>query len=425
MAADPRIRLNAGRTFPLRRATVQGETAFDRRLQEPKDIAATAALATIQTGLGAYLESIGFIAEHPLLYVDVSNDPYVYVRFDVSHDGLGFLDTTFVYSPGVADLLNEIFDAYGVNTADECAQPHTSQTMLDGRPVHAAVEALTTCRRESEIDWYDHYSSVQGDRQPKTWRRKMRIRCAARRRRRRGPNFAKPSFDFLWHDDPRRSWRPPFSELPLNWALTSLTDEEPENINWRADEDGQTAAAKASVAIWRRYVEPRLVHASRDRGRGKYFQTWMSSIEGGDGILGDEWDMYDLLYWSVKGQYQNKYYWESAEYYTLLSNASDNLYNEYVFISRRLSRAVEKWVQNAVPDRNFIDEDSKNALFMQALEQTSIVDAASLFSRQQAILAYLTDVKPEPGWRRKISGEYIFASKHPDEIIRYTLFRSL
>lgn len=360
---------------------------------------ATPAFRAIQDGLGAYLASQGYVAEHPLLYVNETEDPYVYVRFEISTDGLGFIDTTFTYSPGVADQLNEIFEAYEVYAKDEPRTPYTSEAMMLGRPVHASIQALQTREMEETIDRIYHWQAVKEDRPKKSWRQRCRtIRAAKQRARIRGssifPSFGFRSDDYTIVED----CGAPFNSLPLNWRHGG----EIYWTNWCAD-PAVESAAEACIQAWEKFVAPRLVHASRDGGTALALKTWLSSSsddEGGYGELGGEWRPLDRLYWSMKMSYEMDRYWEEWKYSVDFEDSEPTLYAEFRNIAGRLYRLTDKWLEahdleTPAPSVEYLE---RQATLM--LNAEDFRNAALLYMRQTAVAAYRMDVRPSPKWRQ-------------------------
>jgi len=372
-------------------------------LPDPATIEGTPALAAIREGLGAYLLAQGYVAEHPLLYVDERDDPYVYVRFDISEDGLGFIDTTYVYSPGVSRQLDEIFEAYGAYGPDEPHEPHTSETWMLGRPVHADIQALKTFEAEDEIqtseDRYDLRYAIKVARKRRTCPGKLWLRLRARRRghKRRLRFRAKPEPTGLDRISPR------FRALPLNWHAEAEYESDCWS-SWLATPD-PAPAARANVEVWRAYVEPRLIHASRDRGADIPLKTWLSGGggEGGRGILGEEWQMHDRLYWSMKAPCETPYSWEDNKFCAHISDAEFNLYYEFENLEQRLALRAICW-KNANENNNYCFElINETQLPRNIIHSADFALAAKLFRRQTAIAAFRFNVPPNPDWRTKLN----------------------
>lgn len=374
-------------------------------LPDPAKIDGTPALAAIREGLGAYLLAKGYVAEHPLLYVDERDDPYVYVRFDISEDGLGFIDTTYVYSPGVSRQLDEIFEAYGAYGPDEPHEPYTSETRMLGRPVHADIQALKTFESEDEIqtseDRYDLRYAIKVARKRRTCPGKLWLRLRARRRgHKRGLRFrAKPEPTGLDRISPR------FRALPLNWHAEAEYESGCWS-NWLATPD-PAAAARANVDVWRAYVEPRLIHASRDRGADIPLKTWLSGGggggEGGRGILGEEWQMHDRLYWSMKAIFETEHYWEDNKSSANIKDAEFNLFCEFNNIDHRISASISKWREKSIQNDGDMFDNTTHITAQMALLDPEIAAAAALYQKQISIFAYRCNVLPVDDWKENLS----------------------
>lgn len=360
---------------------------------------ATPAFKAIQDGLGAYLKSQGYVAEHPLLYVNETEDPFVYVRFEISPDGLGFLDTTFIYSPGVARQLDEIFTAYGVYEDDEPQMPYTSEAQMLGRPVHASIQALQTREMEETIDRIFHWRGIAEDRPEKPFWERRRIVSAAKRRAKQRGTMIFPRFGHRFDEyNIAQDDGAPFRSLPLNWRDIG----DVHFTNWAA-EPHFDLAAKASVQTWKAYVAPRLVHASRDRGADTEIKTWLSasfSNQGGYGELGGEWRPLDRLYWSMKMSYHTDRYWEDWEYSVPFADAELNLYSEFRNIAGRIYRQTDVWLESHDIEIFPISDEDWILQAELVLIDSNMKDVAFLYTQQTAVAAFRDGVAPEPKWRQ-------------------------
>lgn len=386
----------------------------------------TPAYAAIRDGLAAYLAGAGYIAEHPLLYVDETEDPYVYVRFYLSEDGLGFRDRTYVFSPGVAQKLHEIYEAYDIFTRRDPNAFHASETHMGERPVHAHLDTLQTFQTEDYIEAADAFfnapARARAVRKPKGHARRAFIRLAAcQRRLLRGgccgrPKFGRPPAPYeLGFRGPR------FRSMPVVRARDEdyWTHDE---FAWRAGSE----AAAANIEIWREYIAPRLVHASWKRGAGIRLKSWQSSVwrgVGGDGKLGDEWNMHDRPYWSMKMNYYSRHSHEDNEYRQKFDDAKETLFDEFEHLSDRLEDAVRAWRAREVKNTQAITAESeRRRMVFAALDDPTVAKAAWLFRRQAAIFAYREDVGPGPHWRREMRKYGNGADHTAEQIICAELF---
>ena len=378
----------------------------------------TPAYAAIRDGIGGYLEGKGYRAEHPLLYVDERDDPFVYVRFYISEDGFGFRDRAYVYSPSVAQHLHELYEAYDIFSASDPNVFHASDTEFFGRPVHAHIEALYTMHQDEYIDSVETYDAAprraREARTPKSAWRRRRIRLKACLRRGR-PAFSRPPrpSDGYWLCGPR------FAALPLNWPTHREDDDFGGFFScWRADPD-PAATAAASLEVWREYVEPRFVHASLERGKGVPLKTWLDGSfgEGGDGMLGDDWYMHDRLYWLFKMPLDLRYFWDEWEMAARQRNACVNPEREFDDLSTDLDDAVDAWPGRPGPEWSELDIEDQKAVVARALLDPDVAAAARLFRRKAVIYAHRHDTPPGPNWRAKFQDCFNNANDDAAQVI--------
>ena len=96
--------------------------------------AGTPAMQAIESGLGAYLLAQGYERVHPQFYQDKRGDPFVYVAFDISDDGLSYIERTFVYAAEYGQWVTRILDEFCAYGPCEDPSPYTSQEALFGNP---------------------------------------------------------------------------------------------------------------------------------------------------------------------------------------------------------------------------------------------------------------------------------------------------
>lgn len=402
------------------RATVIDPGKPETPLPETGTFEATPAFRAIQDGLGAYLASQGYVAEHPLLYVNETEAPYVYVRFEISTDGLGFIDTTFIYSPGVADQLNEIFEAYEVYAKDEPRTPYTSETMMLGRPVHASIQALETYVWETSIDWVERYRVVVSNRpKRKPAQRRRIVRAAKRRAKLRGshafPKFGRrPAMYELLEDEPSL-----IGSLPVNWNL-DLSVYRP---NWSV-EIGEALAANASVEKWLEFVEPRLIHGSRERGTDTSIKTCQSPASysrGGYGLLGIEWQFLDRLYWSMKVQFGTPYFWEDNKIQAKIEDAAPNLATEFEHLQHRVHSKARNFFRSQEITAENLSETERQDVISRAVADEDVQISLRLYARQSAILANRLGVTASPTWKTSERLKIFNLGEPAEEMLENTL----
>ena len=380
----------------------------------------TPAYAAIRDGIARYLEENGYRAEHPLLYVDERDDPFVYVRLYVSDDGLGFRDRAYVYSPSVAQHLHALYEAYDIFTATDPNVFHASDTEFFGRPVHAHIEALDTMRIDEYIESFESYDAAprraREARPPKSAWRRRRIRLKACLRRGR-PAFSRPPepYDDYWQCGPR------FAALPLNWPPCREDDDFGWFFScWRADPD-PAATAAASLAVWREYVEPRFIHASLERGKGVELRTWLHTgfhgNESGDGVMGADWHMHDRLYWVFKMPLLIKYFWNGIRMDQDCRDGYTWPMAEFEDLTWNLERAVRAWPGRPGPEWSTLDAKSQDAVVERALQDPNVAAVAWLFRRKAVIYAHRYDVPPGSDWREQLQGHGNDADKSAEQAI--------
>lgn len=363
----------------------------------------------IRRGLGAYLESQGYVAEHPLLYVNESEDPYVFVRFIVSDDGRSYRDETYVFSPGVHDYLQKIYYAYGIWTFNEAQVRHTSDTHLFGRPIHVSINLLSTIQDEEvyEIEFKTlwDYTLPAPRIKVRSKRDERRIRRqACRRRRRLGKRFARPHFGYSSdQSEPEEIIAgPEFRALPLNWPTAELTgDDRPW---WLADASIQQTA-DAHVQAWRDVVELRLPHAAHKRGKGVTIKSWQYGAYegdmGGNGLLGDEWQMHDRLYWIMKMLYETMTKYGDELYRHQFADMEWTLFDQYRFGSLALGKIVESRLENARAGGDSQSPIPLKTAIGEVVADPEVQTAAWLYSRQAAVFACRDRILPGQRWRQK------------------------
>lgn len=387
-------------------------------LPEAASIEDAPALAAIRSGIGAHLEANGYVAEHPLLYVSEAEDPYVYVRFDLSEDGLGFLDATYVYSPGAVDLLDEIFTDYGVYEEEGRKVPYEPESIMLGRPIHARILSLETCELELSARRLEAWETAASDlatvkagRRGKGLLRRCRVRRAARRRLTARGGL--PKFGVRQREE---DWPPKkLLSLPLNWDMESPIYQW---SNWSVA-SGLESAAAGSLSIWRAFVEPRLIHASRDRGKGVSLDSLLTfPSEGpGNGIFGEEWLCYDRLYWYMKGDICSDEYYIESRYSRGYIGCAFCLYDEINHMEIELYGKVRELVRaeylvGGRTPRHLLEQKRQDIL---AIPQ--VAQSAAAFRREAAILAFREDVPAVGDWRAKLKKRQVAASKTVENIM--------
>lgn len=358
-------------------------------LPDPETLIGAPALEAIQQGLGAYLESIGFVAEHPLLYVRETSDPYVYVRFHLSPDRRGFDEDTLIYSPGVTAQMHALFEAFGVYEHEPNAVVHQSETTMFGRPIHASIDTLGTYRDEENIFHYAPGGQRGRDRtaakerrwarhKEKSWRRRwLRLQISLGRVEKKsfGKPFAGVPSGFWTGDE--------FNALPLNWNWAA---EQPlrTGLNWHVD-DNIDSVARASRNTWRKIVEPRLSHTS---GAPNSYNGYVTGLAGGESGLGVEWHYRDRLYWSYKAVFDTYTFGDEIPIYSVgIEDHCDSLWDEFEDLRKRIQFVVSE-IFESKPTRDTVNEHDKANLVIQTMLNISLNEAIFLYRRQTAICGH-------------------------------------
>lgn len=412
--------------FADRPATVFDAGDPSNPLGDEAAVAGTPALAAIEAGLGRHLRDTGYHAKHPLLYINDAGDPHVYVRFDVSDDGLGFLDTTYVYSPGVAQQLDEIFVAYGVSETSGVRGPLRPEAAVQGLPVHAHTTALITCGEEEYIqrDW-DYQLAVDA-RPAKTEERRQAIEEAFARRQARLDAVTAPKFGRRKLFEDAAVLGTHFLSLPLNWDLDQKLTYKMWS-NWRADPDPAEAARKC-MDVWRAYVEPRLIHAGRGQWVGRHFDSWLSGAgrrQGGEGVLGDEWTFHDRLYWAMKAVCDTRHYWEDNRFSPQFGDCAATLLEEFEQPADSLSRLIDSFLtQNK--DKLVIRRFRRAShLASQLRNHPQFLPITTRFERFKAISAFRHRILPTREWHTELGQYFPGARFTGEDLLRAGIRRHL
>lgn len=389
----------------------------DRPLPDAAEVAGTLAVAAIKAGLGAYLESIGYVREHPQLYVNESGDPYVYVRFDISEDGLGFLDTTYVYSPSVSAKLDEIFTAYDVYGPDEDRRPYTSTRSMLGRPVHASLQSLGVAYYEEYEGEDNQYRELQMRPRPRLKRMAARMR-ACRWARKHGREFKALRFGRAEHWSEFARLPPIFATLPLNWDHKT-TNLEARVSNWLAAGD-IAATAQASYAVWRRYAEPFLIHTAMEGGEEicvpSHFGSGLDN-EGGYGQIDQQWYVHDYYFWLMKGQSVGKYYGDAKDISFSGDDVGECVLDEFEHLYSPVWQVIDDQIKSNPILRTIINKSNSTEILDKLLKIPAVSNAANRYDKSSAIAAFRNHYIPVKTWRKSNKKSTLNIEDEKEEVI--------